>query len=52
MPYTPNVTCQDYRGERRLLALKQQLSQADLPREERERLEAEVADLEKELGMD
>ena len=52
MPYTPNVTCQDYRGERRLLALQQQLSQADLPQADRERLEKEVAELEKELGMD
>lgn len=48
----PTVTCSDYRAGRRLLGLKQRLAQAKLTPEERRRLEAEIADLERELGMD
>lgn len=50
--YTPNVTCADYRAERRLESLRRELSQPDLDQERRAELEAEVAQLERALGMD
>ena len=52
MATQPSVRCSDYRAEKRLLALKRQLSNEDLPAEERARLEAEVAELEHLLKMD
>ena len=48
----PTVKCEDFRAGRRLLGLKQRLAQEKLSPEERRRLEAEIADLERELGMD
>jgi hypothetical protein len=48
----PTVKCEDYRAGRRLLGLKQRLAQDGLSPEERRRLEAEIAELERELGMD
>ncbi|MCF8031436.1 MAG: hypothetical protein K9K66_17875 [Desulfarculaceae bacterium] len=52
MATQPCVPCADYRAEKRLLSLKRQLSADDLSPEERQRLEAEVAELERLLGMD
>jgi hypothetical protein len=52
MSYTPNVTCADYRAERRLESLRRELAQPDLDQERRTQLEAEVAQLERVLGMD
>lgn len=52
MSYTPNVTCADYRAERRLESLRRELTQPDLDQERRLELEAEVARLERALGMD
>jgi hypothetical protein len=47
-----NVTCADYRLERRLLALKQMLNQKDLEPKERDSIAKEIAELEQVLGMD
>ena len=52
MPSQPSVKCSDYRAGQRLLALKRQLAQDDLPPGERAKLEAEAAELEHELDMD
>ncbi|MCB2185199.1 MAG: hypothetical protein KQJ78_02195 [Deltaproteobacteria bacterium] len=52
MTYTPNVTCADYREGQRLLALRRQLAQPELPAAEKRRLEAEIAELEQALGLD
>ncbi len=52
MASKPSVKCSDYRAEQRLLALERQLSQNNLSSEERARLEAEIAELERLLGMD
>lgn len=50
--YTPKVTCADYRAERRLESLRRELTQPDLNDQRRAELEAEVAQLERALGMD
>ncbi len=48
----PHVyTCNEYRQEMILLALRRKLLLADLTEEERRRLAEEIARLEKELGM-
>jgi hypothetical protein len=52
MSYTPNVTCADYRAERRLESLRRELAQPDLDDQRRDELEAEIAQLERTLGMD
>lgn len=52
MASQPSVKCSDYRAEKRLLALKRQLCQEGLTPEERTRLEAEIDELERLLGMD
>lgn len=52
MSYTPQVTCADYRAERRLESLRRELAQPDLNDQRRAELEAEVAQLERALGMD
>ena len=52
MSYTPNVTCADYRAERRLESLRRELAQPDLDDKRRAELEAEAAQLERILGMD
>ncbi len=52
MSYTPNVTCTDYRAERRLESLRRELAQPELDDQRRAVLEDEVAQLERALGMD
>ncbi len=52
MTYTPNITCADYRAERRLEALRRELARPDLDPRRRAELEAEAAELERALGMD
>lgn len=44
-------TCDDYRMEMRLLGMLQQLSNAELPDSDRERLQNEIDQLEKEIGL-
>lgn len=44
--------CQAYGGGLRLMALQRELDREDLSAEERARLEAEAAELERELGLD
>lgn len=48
------ITCGEYRGGRRLLALKRRLDQeaASLSERERREIETEIAELERQLGMD
>ena len=45
-------TCDDYRMERWLLALKKRLNQNDIPDSERSQIEQEVRELERQMGMD
>ena len=45
-------TCGDYRQEMVLLALKKRLAEGGLAPEEQRVMEEEVAELEKEMGMD
>jgi hypothetical protein len=52
MATQPNVTCADYRAERRLEALRRELAKPDLPAGRRAELEAEAAELERALGLD
>ena len=51
--YEPSVpyTCQDYREEQQLLALKKRLAEEDLSPREREEIERAIRELEQELGM-
>lgn len=44
-------TCNDYREEMILLALRQKLQQSDLTDEERAKLTEEIAHLEKAIGF-
>ena len=44
-------TCNEYRQEMVLLALRRKLLLADLTEEERQRLSEEIARLEEEIGM-
>lgn len=48
------ITCGEYRGGRRLLALKRRLDEegATLSESERREIEREIGELERELGMD
>lgn len=48
------ITCGEYRGGRRLLALKRRLDEegATLSESQRREIEREIAELERELGMD
>jgi hypothetical protein len=48
---TQAYTCNEYRQEMILLALRRKLLLADLTEEERRHLTEEIARLEKELGM-
>jgi hypothetical protein len=50
-PPSKNYTCNDYREEMRLLGLKKRLLAEDLPEKEKKELLAEVALLEKKMGM-
>jgi len=52
MPTAPKVTCSDYRSERRLEALRRELTRQGLSPPRRQELEAEVAELERALGLD
>lgn len=47
----PHYTCNEYREEMILLALRRRLQQPDLEGEERERLIGEIARLEKAIGF-
>ena len=47
-----SYTCEDYREEMILVALKKQLTCTDLPDEEREALEKRVKELESDMGLD
>jgi hypothetical protein len=47
VPYT----CQDYREEQQLLALKKRLAEEELSPEEREEIQRAIQELERELGM-
>ena len=51
MPQSPTYSCNDYREEMRLLGLKKRLNESDLTPDEKRRLEAEIAKLEKTLQM-
>lgn len=44
-------TCEDYRGEMRLLGMHQQLSNAELSESDKERLQKEIDQLEREIGL-
>lgn len=48
---TLKYTCDDYRMEMRLLGMRLQLSNAELSDSDREKLQNEIDQLEKELGM-
>jgi len=50
-PKSSQYTCDDYRLEMRLLGIRQQLNNTALSESEREKLEAEMNLLEKELGL-
>jgi len=45
-------TCSDYREEMRLIGLRKRLGEAQLSRDEKKRIEAEIAELEKALQLD
>ncbi len=47
----PQYTCNDYREEMILLALRQKLQRSDLTDDERAKLTREIADLEKTIGF-
>jgi hypothetical protein len=47
----PQYTCNDYREEMILLALRHKLQQSDLSDEERAKLKKEIARLEKAIGF-
>lgn len=50
-PARPQYTCNDYREEMILLALRQKLQQPGLSGAERAKLEEEIAHLEKAIGL-
>ena len=52
MPLKRTYTCNDYREEMRLLALKKRLNEKNLSRTEKQIIEAEITKLEKALQMD
>ena len=45
------LSCEDYRDEQQLLALKKRLSENDLGQEEREAIKQLILELERKLGM-
>ncbi|MFO7749377.1 MAG: hypothetical protein R6V54_04725 [Desulfobacteraceae bacterium] len=47
-----NYTCTEYREEMILMALQKKLASADLTAKEREKIQREIAELEKSMGMD
>lgn len=44
-------TCDDYRMEMRLLGMRQQLSNSEMSDSDKEKLQIEIDELEKELGL-
>ncbi len=52
MPLENTYTCSDYREEMRLLGLKRRLKEEMLGPDEKESIEAEIAELEKALQLD
>jgi hypothetical protein len=51
-PHTPNVyTCNEYREEMMLLALRQKLADSRLDKNEKSVLEKEITALEKKIGL-
>ena len=50
-PPKPVYTCNEYRAEMILLALRQRLQQPELAETERARLQNEITRLEKEIGF-
>jgi hypothetical protein len=44
-------TCADYRLEMRLLGMRQQLSNSQLPETEKKKLQNEIDQLENEMGL-
>ena len=49
---TANYTCNDYRAEMVLLGLRRQLARPDLTPDEKARLQAQVAEAERQMGID
>lgn len=47
----PQYSCNEYREEMILLALRQKLQRSDLTEDERAKLAAEIAQLEKAIGF-
>ena len=47
-----NYTCNDYRQEMQLIAMKKQLETADLNETERQKLSSEIERLEAEMQID
>ena len=50
-PEHPRYTCNDYRQEMTLLALRRALEQCEPDSEEHQRLQAEIARLEEAMGL-
>jgi hypothetical protein len=44
-------SCENYRNQQQLLALKRRLAEGDLKPEDREEIEEAIRELEEELGM-
>ena len=44
-------TCDDYRMEMRLLGMRQQLSNSEMSDSDKEKLQIEIDELEKEIGL-
>jgi hypothetical protein len=45
------LSCEDYRSQQQLLALKRRLTENELDPEEREEIERRIRELETKLGM-
>lgn len=48
---SPKYTCNDYRMEMSLLGMRRQIANRELSDSEREKLQTEIDQLEKELGL-
>jgi hypothetical protein len=51
-PNISNYTCNDYREEMILLGLQRQLAKPDLTPEEKELILKQIAEVEKQMGLD
>ncbi len=51
-PKTANYTCNDYREEMILLGLQKQLTKPDLTPDEIRKIQAQIREVEKRMGMD